>query len=53
MGLRLTGLRKFIVLFQGIGNPWDLREYHVTFDPVAAYEIECKYLNALQHAGLS
>ncbi len=39
--MRLTGLRKFIVLFQGIGNPWDLREYHVTFDPVAAYEIEC------------
>jgi hypothetical protein len=49
--MRLTGLSKYIVLFQGIGNPWDLREYHIQADPAAAYEIETKYLNALARAG--
>lgn len=49
--MRLTGLGRFIVLFQGIGNPWDLREYHVQSDPQAAYDVETKYLNALARAG--
>ena len=49
--MRLTGLRRFIVLFMGIGNPWDLREYHIQADPQAAYEIETRYLQALSRAG--
>jgi hypothetical protein len=51
--MRLTGLGKYIVLFFGIGNPWDLREYHVYADPVAAYSIERKYLGALRRAGIT
>jgi hypothetical protein len=51
--MRLTGIRQYIVLFMGIGNPWDIREYHVTFDPVAAYEIETKYSAALRRAGIT
>lgn len=49
--MRLTGLSQFIVLFQGLGNPWDLREYHIAADPQAAHDIEAKYLTALQRAG--
>jgi hypothetical protein len=51
--MRLTGLRRFIVLFQGIGNPWDLREYHVQADPEAAYQIEMKYRSVLAHVGIT
>lgn len=51
--MRLTGLGKFIVLFLGIGNPWDMREYHVAADPRAALEIEGKYAAALAQAGLA
>ena len=51
--MRLTGLARYIVLFVGLGNPWELREYHVPADPVAAYEIETKYAAALRLAGLS
>jgi hypothetical protein len=51
--MRLTGLRRYIVLFQGIGNPWDLREYHVMADPVAAYQIEAKYRSVLARVGLA
>jgi hypothetical protein len=51
--MRLTGLRRYIVLFIGLGNPWELREYHVTADPAAAFEIESKYAAALVRAGLA
>jgi hypothetical protein len=51
--MRLTGLGKFIVLFQGMGNPWDMREYHVMADPAAALEIEGKYAAALAQAGIT
>jgi hypothetical protein len=51
--MRLTGLRQFIVLFIGLGNPWDLREYHVRYDPMAAMQIEAKYSAALVQAGVA
>jgi hypothetical protein len=51
--MRLTGLGKFIVLFIGLGNPWELREYHVMADPVAAWQIEEKYTAALRRAGMA
>lgn len=51
--MRLTGLRQYIVLFIGLGNPWDLREYHIRYDPLAAMQIEAKYLSALSQAGIA
>jgi hypothetical protein len=50
--MRLSGLRSFIVLFIALGNPWDVREYHIPFDSTAAFEIESKYTAALKTAGL-
>ena len=48
----LTGLARYIVLFVGLGNPWELREYHIEADPRAAWEIESKYVTALARAGI-
>lgn len=45
--MRLTGLRRYIVLYMAMGNPWDMREYHVPADPAAARDIERRYLAAL------
>lgn len=45
--MRLTGLRNFIVSFMGMGNPWDVREFHIPFDPQAAVEVEAKYRRVL------
>lgn len=45
--MRITGLRKFIVFFIGLGNPWEMREYHFDFDPVFAYNVEQKYKRVL------
>lgn len=44
--MRMSGLREFIVLFFGIGSPWDMREYHVPFDPAYSLKIERKYQQA-------
>lgn len=46
--MRLTGLRKFIFFFLGLGNPWEMREYHIEYDPVFCFEVEAKYKRALQ-----
>lgn len=51
--MRLTGLTRFIVLFIALGNPWELREYHIPFDPAAAFQIESRYRNALAAAGIT
>jgi hypothetical protein len=48
--MRITGLRKYIVLFLEMGMPWEMREFHLDFDPAVAFEIECKYLGALADA---
>lgn len=45
--MRLTGLRKFIVFFIGLGNPWEMREYHLEFDPAFALMTEQKYKRVL------
>jgi hypothetical protein len=44
--MRMTGLRRFIVLFLSMGNPWELREYQFPFDEVFAYGIEQRYRQA-------
>lgn len=41
--MRLTGLRKYIVFFLTLGNPWDTREFHFDFDPEFAAATEKKY----------
>lgn len=41
--MRLTGLRRYIVFFLTLGNPWDTREFHFDFDPAFAAETEAKY----------
>jgi hypothetical protein len=48
--MRITGLRRYIVLFLEAGSPWDTREYHIDFDPAVGLEIESKYLSVLARA---
>lgn len=48
--MRLSGLREYIVFFLTMGNPWDTREYHISFDPEFARATEEKYLTVLSHA---
>lgn len=48
--MRLTGLREFIVLFLGMGFPWTMVEYQIPYDIAHNYEIETKYLRAIEHA---
>lgn len=46
--MRLSGLRQYIVLFLTMGSPWELREYHVPFDPHFAAETERKYRGVIE-----
>jgi len=48
--MRMTGLRRYIVFFLGLGTPWDMREFHIEFDPGFAAKTEAKYLEVLDHA---
>lgn len=45
--MRITGLRKYIVFFLGLGIPWMVREFHFNFDPVFAAQTEAKYRRVL------
>jgi hypothetical protein len=45
--MRITGLRKYIVFFLTMGNPWDTREFHFDFDPEFAVATEKKYKRVL------
>jgi hypothetical protein len=45
--MRLSGLRRFIVSFIGVGNPWPMLEYHIGFDPMYAFKVEQKYKRVL------
>jgi hypothetical protein len=48
--MRMTGLRQFIVFFMTLGNPWEMREYHIPYDPDYAARIREKYQEALRLA---
>jgi hypothetical protein len=48
--MRMTGLRQFIFFFITMGNPWEMREYHVPYDEVYAHGIEQRYRQARQMA---
>lgn len=41
--MRITGLRRYIVFFLSMGSPWEVREFHIPFDPAFAVETEAKY----------
>lgn len=47
--MRLTGLRRYIVFFLTLGNPWDTREFHLEFDAAFAAQTEAKYRRVLSH----
>lgn len=42
--MRMTGLRRFVVIFMGLGTPWDMREFVVEYDHDFAQQIKNKYL---------
>jgi hypothetical protein len=48
--MRLSGLRRFIVLFMGMGYPWTLKEFHIPYDVPAATDVERKYRRVLDMA---
>lgn len=43
--MRMTGLLSYKVVFWAMGNPWEMREFTVTADPVFQAETERKYLS--------
>lgn len=47
--MRLSGLRRYIVFFLSMGMPWEVREFHLEFDPGFAAATEAKYLAVLHH----
>ncbi len=48
--MRLSGLRHYIVFFLTLGNPWEMREFHLDFDPAFAAETEFKYRRVIEAA---
>jgi hypothetical protein len=48
--MRLTGLRRYIVLVQGLGNPWTMLEFHIPFSQEAADSIASRYAEAIRLA---
>ena len=49
--MRLSGLRKFIVLIMTLGSPWEFREFHFDYDPAWCAAIEVKYRRVLAATG--
>ena len=45
--MRMTGIRNSICFFMAMGNPWEMREYHIPYDPTFAFGIEQRYKRAL------
>jgi hypothetical protein len=45
--MRLSGLRRYIVLFLTMGTPWETREYHLDYDPEFAERTREKYLRVI------
>lgn len=48
--MRITGLRKFVVLFVSLGYPWEMREFTIEYDYSYAYDLERKYTSVIAHA---
>lgn len=41
--MAMSGLRKVVMLFAGMGFPWHLKEIHVDYDPAYVLALEAKY----------
>ena len=46
--MRMSGLRVAVVLFMAMGYPWELREFHVPYDPIIAQGVAEQYRLAVQ-----
>lgn len=44
----LTGIRRTIVTIGILGNPWEMREFHIDYDAELAEEITARYLDVRQ-----
>jgi hypothetical protein len=47
---RMMGLEETILLFFGMGTPWEMREFLIPRDPVFQFQTEQKYLRAREAA---
>lgn len=45
--MRISGLRQYIVLFLAWGSPWEMREFHIPYDPAHATLTAAKYRRVL------
>lgn len=50
--LRVSGLSGTILLMMKMGYPWDLREFHIPYNPQFAEDVAEKYLTVRRDAGL-
>lgn len=46
--MRMSGLRLSVVLFLAMGYPWELREFHIPYEPAIAQDISNKYSLAVR-----
>lgn len=51
--MRMTGLRLAVVLFMALGYPWELREFHIPYDPILAEGVAQKYREVRQMASIN
>lgn len=47
--LRMTGLRLAVVLMFAMGYPWEMREFHIPYDPAFAEGVADKYVMVRAH----
>mgnify|MGYP000862407070 FL=1 len=48
--LRMTGLQVSVVLFLGMGFPWEIREFHIPANPQYQADTANKYRSVMAHA---
>lgn len=45
--MRISGLRRFVVIFFAMGNPWEMSEFLIEYDVKFSFDIESRYRLAL------
>jgi hypothetical protein len=45
--MRLSGIHQTVLLFMAMGYPWELREFHIPYNPALAQSVVIKYREAL------
>ena len=46
--MRMSGRRMLVMIFMAMGYPWDIKEFHIPFDPAYSNQIRNKYLTVRQ-----